>query len=129
MLPFYARVYGLVSTLSIKLAQDDLHVVNDLDIPTDDPEFLKSLMEQRKWGPSMLLVDTEDIIPENLALSTDRLSYVNVMPAYGLNVYSMLKHDTLIMTERAVRYVEDKLLYQIHRVDAREMAKKFRLDM
>lgn len=118
-----------MSTLSIKLAQDDLHVVNDLDIPTDDPEFLKSLMEQRKWGPSMLLVDTEDIIPENLALSTDRLSYVNVMPAYGLNVYSMLKHDTLIMTERAVRYVEDKLLYQIHRIDGREMQNKFRLDM
>lgn len=129
MLPFYSRVLGLTSTLSVKLAQDDLHVVNDLDIPTEDPEFLKSLMETRKWGPSLLIIDTEDIIPEKLAICTDRLGYVNVMPAYGLNVYSMLKHDTLVMTARAVEHVQEKLLYQLHRADGRAIATgKFQVD-
>lgn len=115
--------------LSVKLSQDDLHVVNDLELPTDDPQFLKDLMEKRKWGPSLLIIDTEDIIPENLGIISDRLAYVNVMPVYGLNVYSMIKHDTLVMTTRAVKYVEDKILYHLHRTDAHLIqTKKFRVD-
>lgn len=57
MLPFYNRVLGLTSTLSVKLAQDDLHVVDSLDIPTEDPDFIHQLIENRNWGPSVLLVD------------------------------------------------------------------------
>lgn len=129
MLPFYSRVMGLTSTLSVKFSQDDLHVINNLELPTDDPQFLKDLMEKRKWGPSLLIIDTEDIIPENLAIISDRLAYVNVMPVYGLNVYSMLKHDTLVMTTRAVKYIEDKILFHLHRTDAHLIqTKKFRVD-
>lgn len=128
MLPYYTRVLGLTSALSVKLAQDDLHVVNDLEIPTEDPEFIKSLMEKRKWGPSLLMIDTEDIISENLGIVADRLAYVNVMPAYGLNVYSMLKHNTLVMTARAVKYIEERILYQLHRNDSRQLTKKFHVD-
>lgn len=57
MLPFFTRVQGLVSTLSVKLAQDDLHVVKDLEMPTDDPEFIKSMMAKRNWGSSVLIID------------------------------------------------------------------------
>lgn len=57
MLPFFTRCLGLTTTLSVKLAQDDLHVVKDLEIPTDDPEYIKSLIEKRNWGPSVLFVD------------------------------------------------------------------------
>uniref|UniRef100_A0A0K8SE48 Large ribosomal subunit protein uL4m n=1 Tax=Lygus hesperus TaxID=30085 RepID=A0A0K8SE48_LYGHE len=47
MLPFYTRVLGLTSTLSIKLAQDDLHIIPDLEIPTDDPEYIQDLIQTR----------------------------------------------------------------------------------
>lgn len=57
MLPFYSRVLGLTSMLSVKLAQDDLHIVKDLDIPTEEKDFIKSLLETRLWGPSVLFVD------------------------------------------------------------------------
>lgn len=57
MLPFYIRVRGLISMLSIKLAQDDLHIVNNLEIPTDDSGYIKNLIEKRNWGPSVLFVD------------------------------------------------------------------------
>lgn len=126
MLPFYSRILGLTSTLSAKLAQDDLHIVQDLDIPTADGEFIKSLIEERKWGPSVLIVNLNDTIPENLALATEHISYVNVMPAYGLNVYSMLKHDTLVMTSDAASQVQEKILYHLHRTDSRPLTQKFR---
>lgn len=57
MLPFPKRIMGLTSTLSAKLAQDDLHIVQDLELPTDEPEYLLELIDKRNWGPSVLIVD------------------------------------------------------------------------
>ncbi|XP_050078361.1 39S ribosomal protein L4, mitochondrial [Anopheles maculipalpis] len=128
MLPFYNRVLGLVSTLSIKLAQDDLHVVKDLDIPTEDPQYLRDLVATRLWGPSVLFVDTTDVLPKNISISTESIDHINIIPTYGLNVYSMLKHNTVVLTESAVRDVEMKLLEHLHRTDARAQMSKFKYD-
>lgn len=57
MLDFYSRILGLTSTLSVKLAQDDLHVVKDLEIPTEDQTYMEELIKTRNWGPSVLFVD------------------------------------------------------------------------
>lgn len=57
MLTFFSRILGLTSTLSVKLAQDDLHIVNNLEIPTDDPKYMEELVKNRNWGPSVLFVD------------------------------------------------------------------------
>ncbi len=40
-----------------------------------------------------------------------------------MNVYSMLKHETLVLTLAAVEKIEQKLLYQMHKADHKE--KKF----
>uniref|UniRef100_A0A182YGT6 Large ribosomal subunit protein uL4m n=1 Tax=Anopheles stephensi TaxID=30069 RepID=A0A182YGT6_ANOST len=122
------RVLGLVSTLSIKLAQDDLHVVKDLEIPTEDPQYLRDLVASRLWGPSVLFVDTTDVLPRNISLSAESINHINIMPTYGLNVYSMLKHNTVVLTESAVRDIERKLLEHLHRNDARAQMSKFKYD-
>ncbi|XP_052865952.1 39S ribosomal protein L4, mitochondrial [Anopheles cruzii] len=128
MLPFFNRVLGLVSTLSIKLAQDDLHVVKDLEIPTEDPQYLRDLVAERFWGPSVLFVDSSDVLPRNISIGADSIGHVNLMPVYGLNVYSMLKHNTLVLTESALRDIEQKLLEHLNRSDARSLMCKFRHD-
>ncbi|XP_017877957.1 39S ribosomal protein L4, mitochondrial [Ceratina calcarata] len=121
MLPFFTRIAGLTSTLSVKLAQDDMYIVKDLEIPTKERSYIEELIDERKWGPSVLFVDTEDMMPINIAEATDTIKHVNLMPAYGLNVYSMLKHDTLVLTERAARLIEEKILFQYHRPDSRKL--------
>lgn len=123
MLPFWIRIRGLITALSIKLAQDDLKVVDTLDVPTTDPKFLENLAESRKWGDSVLFVDESDIMPKNISLATETLGHFNLMPVYGLNVYSMLKHDTLVLTLAAVEKIEERLLFQLHRRDIREVNK------
>ncbi|KAH8376185.1 hypothetical protein KR200_011299 [Drosophila serrata] len=128
MLPFYKRVLGLTSTLSVKLAQDDLHIVEGVDIPTGDAQFLKDLIAERNWGPSVLIVDEDHMFPANISQASDNLGYVNLMPSFGLNVYSMLKHDTLVLTVAAVKHLEQRLLYQLHRNDAASKGGKFKLD-
>ena len=37
--------------------QDDLHVVDSLELPTDNPTYLSDLVEERGWGPSVLFID------------------------------------------------------------------------
>lgn len=128
MLPFYKRVMGLTSTLSVKLAQDDLHIVNDLEIPTKESSFITNLCKERLWGPSVLIIDDNDIFSENICYATNNISYVNLMPVYGLNVYSMLKYETLVLTVAAVRKIEEKLLYNLNRTDAYRMERKFKVD-
>lgn len=39
----------------------------------------------------------------------------------------MLKHDTLVLTERAARLIEEKLLFQLNRADERKVTTKFKL--
>lgn len=127
MLPFFSRVRGLSATLSVKLTQDDLHIVNDLEIPTDEKEYIENLMEERKWGCSVLFVDVNDEAPRNITVATDNLGHVNIMPVYGLNVYSMLKHETLVLTAAAAKHIEDRILYQMHRLDP-SVVRKFKSD-
>ncbi|XP_031777477.1 39S ribosomal protein L4, mitochondrial [Nasonia vitripennis] len=117
MLPFYNRVLGLTSTLSVKLAQDDLHIVPELEIPSDEPSYMLELAKERKWGPSILFIDNNDIVPQNIAIATNTINHMNLMPVYGLNVYSMLKHETLVLTESAVRLIEDKLLFHLNKIN------------
>ncbi|XP_043219974.1 39S ribosomal protein L4, mitochondrial-like isoform X1 [Amphibalanus amphitrite] len=110
MLSHSARVGGLCATLSVKLAQNDLHVVRDLELPSADPGLLQELVERRYWGPSVLFVDDTDEMPENLVRAADQVPHYNLLPVYGLNVFTMLKHDTLVLTVAAVERVQERLL-------------------
>lgn len=50
MLPMKVRALGLKVALSIKLAQDDLHIMDSLELPTGDPQYLTELARYRRWG-------------------------------------------------------------------------------
>lgn len=67
-------------------------------------------------------------MPRNITLATDNIKHVNLMPVYGLNVYSMLKHDTLVLTRAAVDLIENKILTLLHKNDTKALLAKFRVD-
>ena len=62
-------------------------------------------MRTRNWSPSVLFVDTEDTFPLSITTASDKLGHMNLMPVHGLNVYSMVKHHTLVITKRAVEVI------------------------
>ncbi|XP_026160002.1 large ribosomal subunit protein uL4m [Mastacembelus armatus] len=115
MLPMKVRAQGLKVALSSKVAQDYLHVVDSLNIPTPDPQYILDLIRHRHWGESVLIVDVGEELPENMLQATVDLKTVNIIPAIGLNVHSMLKHEALVLTLDTVRFLEDKLLWQDQR--------------
>ncbi|KAI4541678.1 hypothetical protein MG293_008820 [Ovis ammon polii] len=112
MLPMKVRVQGLKVALTVKLAQDDLHIVDSLELPTTDPQYLMELARYRRWGNSVLFVDLEhEDMPQNAVAATSGLKTFNLIPAVGLNVHSMLKHQTLVLTLPTVAFLEEKLLW------------------
>jgi len=115
MLPMKTRVQGLKVALSSKLTQDYLHIVDSLNIPTPDSQYLMELIRDRNWGESVLIVDVGEEFPENLLQATAGLKSVNIIPAIGLNVHSMLKHESIILTLETIKFLESKLLWHDHR--------------
>ncbi|XP_066552532.1 large ribosomal subunit protein uL4m [Amia ocellicauda] len=111
MLPMKVRVLGLKVALSSKLAQDYLHIVDSLEMPSPDPQYLLELARYRQWGESVLIVDVNEELPENILKATADLKTVTVIPAIGLNVHSMLKYETLVLTLDAVNFLEKNLLW------------------
>lgn len=77
---------------------------------------------------SFLLIFRIDIMPRNITAATDTIKHFNLMPLYGLNVYSMLKHDTLVITKSALDLLENKLLTHLHKNNARVATAKFKVN-
>lgn len=65
-------------------------------------------------------------MPRNITAATDTVKHINLMPVYGLNVYSMLKHETLVLTREAVDLIEEKILTHLHKNNTFDVASKFK---
>ncbi|TMS23767.1 39S ribosomal protein L4, mitochondrial [Larimichthys crocea] len=115
MLPMKVRVQGLKVALSSKMTQDYLHIVDSLNIPTPDSQYLLDLIKHRHWGESVLIVDVGEEIPENILQAAASLNTVNIIPAIGLNVHSLLKHEAVVLTLETIKFLEDKLLWHDQR--------------
>src|SRR5699024_1733638 len=137
MLPWPKRMAGLISTLSCKFSQNDIHVVDSFEsFPLDGTDaHLGELCEARGWGPSVLFVDRMDLdmAPQctkatHFYKATQTIKHINVVPMYGLNVFSMLKHETLVLTVDAIKDIESKLLLQLKRIDLKNVIFKYKPD-
>lgn len=67
---------------------------------------LEELCESRQWGPSVLFVHETDYAPRNISLATSQINHMNIMPVQGLNVFSMLKHETLILSRQSAQLIQ-----------------------
>lgn len=107
-LPKKVRRLGLRVALSVKFSQGDLKIVDSLQIPSHKTRDLEPILKMHEWN-SVLLVDGSDAADTNLCLASSNLQYVDVLPSKGLNVYSILLRETLVLTVGAVRMLEERL--------------------
>lgn len=67
-------------------------------------------------------------MPRNITAATDTIKHINLMPTYGLNVYSMLKHDTLVLTKSSVDVIESKILMHLHKCNTFNVLDKYKVN-
>lgn len=108
------RRLGLKIALTARAAEGKLLVFEDLEVPTHKTKNIVNYVEQMEDTKKLLLVDGGPI-SENLKLATQNLHYVNVLPSIGLNVYSILQHDTLVMSRDAVNRIVERMHTPINR--------------
>ena len=107
-LPKKIRRLGLRSALSVKLSQGDLHIVDSLQLSSHKTKDFLVLLAKQNWK-SVLFVDGGDV-DETMCRASANLQTVDVLPSRGLNVYSILLRNTLVLTLGAVRMLEEHLL-------------------
>lgn len=117
MLPMKVRLLGLKVALTVKLMQDELHVVDSLALPAADGRLLLDVAAFRRWGESALIVDLDDP-PSNIQSAVSDLKTFTLIPAIGLNVHSILKHRSLVLTVPALQFLQQKLLWHDRRFAA-----------
>lgn len=126
-IPLSDRINGLTGALAAKFAQNDLMIVDTIsNFPFTEPDEMKQFLNDKELGPSCLIIDVSDLFPRNIALASEAVPYVNLMPAYGLNVLSMMKHESLVLTVAALLLVEQRLLHHMHRSDSQKADKKYK---
>ncbi|KAM7265388.1 hypothetical protein ACFE04_003071 [Oxalis oulophora] len=108
------RRLGLQIALSARAAEGKLIVFDNLEVPTHKTKNIVNYVNQMENTKKVLLVDGGPI-NENLKLATQNLHYVNVLPSIGLNVYSILLHDTLVMSRDAVNKIVERMHTPISR--------------
>lgn len=108
------RRLGLKIALSARAAEGKLLVFDDLELPTHKTKNVVSYVSQMEDTKKLLVVDGGPI-DDNLKLATQNLHYVNVLPSIGLNVYSILLHDTLVMSRDAVNKIVERMHTPIKR--------------
>ena len=95
------------SALSDKLADGELTVVENLEFEKPSTKQAKAMLAA--WGltgRTMLVIDSGDV---NTYLSFRNLEKVEIITAHMMNTYDFLDNKNLVLTEKAVEYIEGVL--------------------
>jgi large subunit ribosomal protein L4 len=104
--PKKVRKLALKMALSSKLKNNQIIVLDhfDLDQVKTKP-FVEILNRINAQKPLIIIQEKNDI----LELSSRNVPGVKVMRTEGLNVYDILKHDRLVLTESSIQGIEGRL--------------------
>jgi large subunit ribosomal protein L4 len=105
--PKKVRRMALKMALSVKLSEDSLVVLDELDIDKiKTKEFIK-VMNALNMNNALFITDKKN---ENLELSSRNVPGVKVLRTEGLNVYDILKYNSLVLLESSIKSIEGRLL-------------------
>jgi len=97
--PRRKRQGALRAALSEKLREGRLLVVDDLSLPQPKTRELTRALESLGIKGSALLVD--EPVNRNVELSARNLPKIKTTLATALNIFDLLNHDTVVLTEKA----------------------------
>lgn len=103
-MPKKVRALALKHALSSKAKAEQIIVLDKVSLDDPKTKALKDRFE--KLGIASVLVIDGAEVEANVALAARNLPYVDVLPIQGINVYDILRRDTLVLTKAAVDALE-----------------------
>lgn len=98
---------ALRSALSAKLRDGELKIVQAFNLADHKTKAFRQVLEKLEVNRSVLLVEAAE--NRNLTLASRNLERVKFVPTRELNVYDLLSHKQVVLTEPAARKLSEAL--------------------
>lgn len=105
-LPKKVRIAALRHALSAKAKDSKLVILDSAAV--DQVKSTALAKRLGRLGDGHILV-VDGAFDEKFALSARNLAKVSLLPVDGLNVYDVLRRDTLIVTKSGIKAIEERL--------------------
>ena len=106
-MPRTARREALLSALSLKNREGKIIVVDKFELDEIKTKLMIKALAELKVDSALVVIPQSDIKVER---SARNLSKVKVLRVEGLNVYDLLRYEHLILTEGALKRLEERLV-------------------
>jgi large subunit ribosomal protein L4 len=103
-LPKKVRALALRHALSSKVKSGALVVVETAALETPKTAGLRVQLTKLGWKSALVIAGRE--VDTNFSLAARNIPLIDVLPDAGLNVYDVLRRDTLVLTRAAVAAIE-----------------------
>jgi len=101
------RALGLKSALSAKQKEGNLIVLKECKLKDAKTKNLSKIISDFGWKTA-LIIDGENVC-ENFSKAARNLYKIDALPSIGANVYDILNHEKLVLTEAAITKLQERL--------------------
>jgi len=105
-MPRKARREALLSALSLKNREGKIIVVDKLELEAPKTKIMVQALTELKVASALIVIAQTD---EKIERSARNLPKVKVLRVEGLNVYDLLRYEHLILTDGALKLLEERL--------------------
>ena len=105
-MPRKARRQALMSALSLKRSEGKIIVVDKFDVNEGKTKAMVQALKQLNVQSALILIAQPSEMLERAARNLEK---VKVLRTEGVNVYDLMRYEHLVMTEEALKHLEERL--------------------
>ena len=105
-LPKKIRSLALRVALSQKASVGKLKILSDLNINKSKTSLLKDKIQKMDIKSALFIGGNK--VNVNFLLASRNIPNIDILPSQGLNVYSILKRDFLVLSEDALNFINSR---------------------
>ncbi|MBL7686352.1 MAG: 50S ribosomal protein L4 [Deltaproteobacteria bacterium] len=105
-IPRSARLQALKSALKMKLKEGKLKILSDFSLNEIKTKKMAELFKKLEAPEALMIIADKNLTIEK---SVRNLSHHKVLRAEGINVYDLLNYDQVILTQEALKKIEERL--------------------
>ena len=98
------KALAIKSALTSRVNEAKFFVLDDLSFDEIKTKKMKAVLDNLKLEKALVVLDKKD---ENVLLSARNLPKVRTVVSNSINVYDILKYDTMVLTKGAVAQIEE----------------------
>lgn len=103
-IPKKMRQLALKSVLTSKVQEGNLIVVDKIELNEIKTKNMVSILNNLKVNKALVMLDKKDV---NVQASTRNIANVKATLVNTINVFDLLKYDSLVVTQDAIKKIEE----------------------